>query len=239
MREYSHSLSAWCPLFLKWPLLPASFFVMMIFYQSISNYLLLDIDRLPGMKVYGLPLDAHIPFLPYTLPLYLCFFSFYLLHKPLLSSAINKPMVFWRIEAALIVMTVISCVFFVLLPTQVELRDHALLSLQTGIHPQWLVDACGGLFLLDARTNAWPSIHVSQPLFIMLAVSHLRLYSARKLVVLWVLLGLVVFSVLAMKQHYVWDVVTGALLALLVSQLVFYAGPLRDIPVTRLMGVPS
>ncbi len=221
MRDCDNSQLNWRRLFLRWPILPPSFFVMITLYQGLNHWPVHDESQLPGLAIYGVPVDAQIPFVPISLLPYLSFFAFYLLHKPLLASSALSSRRFWRMEVVLVVMSVVSCACFLLFPTQIELRQQALESLASGVYPAWLVDACLGLFLLDNEINAWPSIHVSQPLFIMLCVTRMQLYSPHKLAMLWLLLLTVMVSVLTLKQHYVWDVATGVLLALASVQVCF------------------
>lgn len=195
---------------------------MIILYQGLNHWTASDKNALPGLETYGSAIDGHIPFLPFSLLLYLSFFAFYLLHKPLLAGSSVGRQRFWRMELVLIAMSVVSCVCFLLFPTQIELREQALLSLTGEAYPAWLIDACRGLFLLDNAVNAWPSIHVSQPLFIMLCVTRMQLYAPHKLLLLWFFLLAVMVSVLTLKQHYVWDAATGVLLALVALQF-FYS----------------
>jgi hypothetical protein len=221
MRDRDSSQFNWRRFFVRWPFLPPSFFVMIALYQGLNHWPAPVETQFAGLAVYGLSIDGLIPFVPFSLLLYLSFFAFYLLHKPLLAGADIRRQCFWRMEIVLIVMSVASCACFLLFPTQIELRQQALLSLASGDYPAWLVNACQGLFLLDNEINAWPSIHVSQPLFIMLCVTRLQLYPPQKLALLWLLLLGVMSSVLTLKQHYVWDAATGVLLALIAVQYYF------------------
>lgn len=221
MRDRDSSKFNWRGFFVRWPVLPPSFFVMIALYQGLNHWSTADDSQLPGLEVYGLSIDGLIPFVPLSLLLYLSFFAFYLLHKPLLAGSDSRRQRFWRMEIVLVVMSVVSCIFFLLFPTQIELRQQAMLDLASGGYPAWLVNACRGLFLLDNEINAWPSIHVSQPLFIMLCVTRLQLYPPQKLSLLWLLLLGVMSSVLTLKQHYVWDAATGVLLALIAVQFYF------------------
>ncbi len=228
-----HGLTDWQQRFVRWPLLPLSFYLMIAAYQLAARLSQATDTRMAGLAEYGLPLDPHIPFVPGSLLLYLSFFGFYLLHKPMLRMGDQGQKQFWRVERLLIAMTMLSCVCFLLFPTRIELREFASLSLATGAFPSWLADACGGLFLLDPAVNAWPSIHVSQPVFILLVVSSCRLYPPRVLVAQWVWLILVVLSVMTLKQHYVWDVLTGLLLALVCHQVLLFQRPLSEMPLLR------
>ena len=115
----------------------------------------------------------------------------------------------------LLYLTVVSCALFLLFPTRVELRDGALLELGVMGLPQWLESACRGFYAIDGPFNAWPSLHISQPLLIMLAITQSGRLPSWKLKLLWGHLLLVCASVLTMKQHYLWDLGTGGLLALL------------------------
>jgi hypothetical protein len=199
--------------------MPSAFWYMIACYGA-SNALS------PGLAPFsidtarlGFGVDALVPFNPWFLPLYLSFFSFWYLPKRLLLQGEAGLWRYRQVNLALMLMTTASCCCFLLFPLEVELRPPLAPLLTDASYPAWLIRACGGLYAFDAPFNAWPSIHVSQPLLIMLIVSDQRLAGAGRVGLLWIYLCLVVASVLFMKQHFAWDVYAGIALALLCWRL--------------------
>ena len=85
----------------------------------------------------------------------------------------------------------------------------------------WPGKLYGGLHTLDTPYNAWPSLHVAQSLYLALAMTvWLKREHADArwllpvLVFLWVDWSALSLSILTTKQHYLWDMVTGAALGL-------------------------
>jgi hypothetical protein len=200
--------------------LPASFYLMIAAYQLCNWYNQRYADGVLGQQQLAVPVDGWIPFTPWALPLYLSFFGFFFLHRSLLSRGRSGRLQYRAIEFSLNVVTVISSACFLWFPSEVELRDPALQllapGLAPGLAPQWLASACAGLYALDGSFNAWPSLHVSLPLLIMLACTRLALFARWQALWLWLWLIAVVGSVLLLKQHYLWDVVSAGLLVALV-----------------------
>ena len=80
-----------------------------------------------------------------------------------------------------------------------------------------------GLYMIDTPTNLFPSIHVYNSIGIHLAVMHSEKLKERK----WVRRGsfimmlLIIASTMFLKQHSVFDVVTGCVMALVMYTLVY------------------
>ena len=85
----------------------------------------------------------------------------------------------------------------------------------------WFADPSLALLRqIDLAGNACPSLHVATSLFTAACLHHLLrdLGSNRLVRVLnWLWCALIVYSTLAIKQHVVWDVVAGAVLALIAA----------------------
>jgi hypothetical protein len=207
-------LQHWRRLYLRVPILPPAFFCMILGYELCNEVnTSLGAPRWYSMSI-ATSWDWQIPFLPGSLPLYLSFISFYFLPKALLRAPVCNEACYGSLHQALQLTTVISCAIFLLAPTPVELRAQATAALSGAHMPYWLLAGCQGLFAIDGQYNAWPSLHVSQPLLIMLVVQQLRLFSPLLRRLLWLHWVLVAASVVTMKQHYLWDVATAIGLAL-------------------------
>lgn len=80
-----------------------------------------------------------------------------------------------------------------------------------------------GLYMIDTPTNLFPSIHVYNSIGVHLAVMHSEKLKERK----WVRRGsfimmlLIIASTMFLKQHSVFDVVTGCVMALVMYTLVY------------------
>ncbi len=67
--------------------------------------------------------------------------------------------------------------------------------------------------MLDPPFNTWPSLHVAFSGLVTLVVAR-WLERRRSVVLLWVCWAAISISTLTVKQHFIWDVITGTLLAL-------------------------
>ena len=155
-------------------------------------------------------LDLAIPFMAWTVVIYLSlFFFFYPL--PLVSMPNNKR---GRYEAlilsqSLILLFIVSNIWFVICPTEVHIRSESFDNVDT-MHPVFLA-MFEGLWFLDDPYNAWPSLHVSSALLFTLFV--IRWCEGKPMLqwgvgIMWVLMSL---SILTTKQHFITDMITGAL----------------------------
>ena len=154
-------------------------------------------------------IDRAIPAWP---PALLPYFSFYLVFCYVAVRAMRGSDAARREWMLLcqttVLVTAISFVLFVLFPCEVQGRAE----LQEAASGVWraMVDA---LHVLDAPTNAWPSLHISLSLLHFLWIdARTRERSLRSLHLVWFVL--LSASVLLTKQHYVFDFVTGSLLAI-------------------------
>ena len=160
-------------------------------------------------------LDRAIPVVPWSIVPYTSLYMFYI--ATLVCTPRNDR---GRLELLLglqgmFLMTVIGVFFFVAFPTEVSIRSQLAPELLAG--EGWPGKLYGGLHTLDAPYNAWPSLHVAQSLYLALAMT---LWLKREhaearwllpvLVFLWVDWGALSLSILTTKQHYLWDMVTGA-----------------------------
>ena len=80
-----------------------------------------------------------------------------------------------------------------------------------------------GLYMIDTPTNLFPSIHVYNSLGVHLAVMHSDKLKEKKWVrrISFVLMCTIIASTMFLKQHSVFDVVTGCVMALIMYTLVY------------------
>lgn len=80
-----------------------------------------------------------------------------------------------------------------------------------------------GLYMIDTPTNLFPSIHVYNSLGVHLAVMHSDKLKEKKWVrrISFVMMATIIASTMFLKQHSVFDVVTGCVMALVMYTLVY------------------
>ena len=102
-------------------------------------------------------------------------------------------------------------IIFLLFPVEIELRSQA-----------YGAEGLFGLMMsalheADAPYNAWPSIHVLLSILVVFFVRFVEVengtWTAPKAVVIWVSCALLVASTALIKQHYVFDGISGIVLA--------------------------
>ena len=159
--------------------------------------------------VGGRSLDSRIPYLPWTLFIYRWYAWFFLLPVLTYPKTESGARELSKLYRGLVMITLTACVVFILCPAEMTLRaaaDH-----QGGskfLHQMTLL-----MYKVDPPFNTWPSMHVALPGLITLVVAR-WLGRRRWTVLLWVCWAATSISTLTVKQHFIWDVITGALLAL-------------------------
>ena len=157
-------------------------------------------------------LDYKIPFIDWTGFFYSLLYVFYLGFYAAQNT--NRGRAESLVTAqAWVLSTLIACLFFALLPAEIDLRWQ-------------LVDAGGldgsyaifyqAIHAVDQPFNAWPCLHIATSFIFAVALT--RWWFQRgcnwAVYLLWpVWLGLFI-SVLTTKQHLIWDALTGTLLGL-------------------------
>lgn len=115
-------------------------------------------------------------------------------------------------------MLLLSCWFvfaiFLILPVEIDLR--AGMAIPDSLFWKIQFDF---MHTVDEPWNAWPSLHIVQSLLIVLVIRRWfpatnKVQSALHLLLIFAWISLLLSTVM-IKQHFVWDVVTGLLYALL------------------------
>ena len=135
----------------------------------------------------------------------------------------------------LILVTLFCVVIFLVLPAEIDLRwqldehwvDHPLNGIETALY--------GFIHFSDNPWNAWPSLHIvhSYLLARMMTLWVIREHGEKPfakafLAILWVEYVLLCGSILTTKQHYLWDLVAGLIVAVFAWKLFEYALSLAD-----------
>lgn len=133
--------------------------------------------------------DRAVPFLPWTIAVYLSQFAFLFLALWLQTGSRDLTRTF----AAIAIATILSCAIFVVWPTAIP-------------RPPVRSAAFDALWLFDVPANCFPSLHVA------LATIAACFWPRRRWVAsIWA--AAIVLSTLTTKQHYAVDVAGGAVVA--------------------------
>ena len=162
----------------------AAYLVFCLFYLGAAA-----IDLRPPQLLQPSLIDRAIPFLPWTIAVYLSQFAFLFLTLRWQRDA--------RVYVPMAVATLISCAIFVLYPTTIA-------------RPAVDSAAFDGLWLFDVPENCFPSLHVS--LAIIAAAYWPR---ARWIGIAWAIA--IAVSTMTTKQHYFVDVAGGIAMGFLTT----------------------
>jgi membrane-associated phospholipid phosphatase len=174
------------------------------------------IGELRGEVFYpALAMDAHFPFVPQAMYVYLLAYvvvlGLYFVRRS--ASFLN------RAYLAFITMNLLAFALFALFPSQGPPRGFP------GADGDAMLQL---MYSVDARWNAFPSLHVANPWLVALLAVRERRFAPVSIVMLFVALGISV-STLLIRQHYLLDVLGGFALAVLVFS-VFHRLRISDRP---------
>ena len=164
------------------------------------------------------PLDLALPFLPLMMVFYISFYAYF-------------PVMFWmaskehrrdqgeRLTLRLIQASWVAFVIFLVFPVEVDLRHQVVHSDDS------FASLFAALHALDTPYNAWPSLHVLQSLLVVLTVQAWLANDGalRPLVraLLWSGWTLLALSTMLVKQHYIFDAVTGLVIGVVLWRMWF------------------
>lgn len=157
-------------------------------------------------------IDTWIPVIPWMIVPYSTLYFYYPMAAILgmkSEQTQRENVIFHQI---LLVLTWMVFVIFILVPVEVDIRS-SVFAADLGIWQPWY----DYLYAVDTPWNAWPSLHIVQSLLAVLVVS--RWYNTEnyrwQIRILWFAWLMLTISVMTTKQHFVWDVVTGIIIAVL------------------------
>ena len=151
---------------------------------------------------FALPLDAAIPFVPWTGLIYWSYFGLFLG-----GAYVIRPARFTRLWVGVLICNLTAYATYGLATAYVPHPDISF------VQPPWLNDLYRGFYLLDAPGNTLPSLHC--------ALSGLLGWNVRKHSPVWLLWAIAIaVSTLTTKEHVLLDVLGGWALAAAVQRLV-------------------
>ena len=192
-----------------------------IFYLKCFQYLETHITK--GYHLIHTPFDDMIPFCEFFVIPYFMWFG-YIAWSVLYFGLCNKNRrEYYQLIINLGIGMTAFLVISYLYPNGQNLRPT--------VFPRENIftDLVRGLYLTDTPTNVFPSIHVYNSVAVAVAVEHSEQLKNRP-VFRNVCLGLtvlIVFSTMFLKQHSVFDVVTGIIMAVFMYMLVYVQNPAR------------
>ena len=153
-----------------------------------------------------LPLDASISYIPILNIAYFSFYIYYILIPLFAQTEVQKKCAI-IFSQRLFVGTLPVFLVFLILPVEVDLRsevsgDDFLTTLLSLIHG------------VDQPYNAWPSLHVGHSLCVVLSLPFIYNINKFAHAALWLGWLLLTISTMTTQQHYLFDVITGILFAL-------------------------
>jgi len=168
------------------------------------------IQRLMSTHEYdfSVALDEKIPFLPHFIWIYHTLIPAIIFTCVVL---IKKKSAFMTAYFSCLVATSVLFIFYVLFPSFYPRGDLSSYYQSTSV---WLVEMTR---MIDSANNTFPSSHVTFSWLMFLSVSNSEIVKKRSFIsvvyFLWALL--VSFSTIVLKQHFIFDVISGMFLALI------------------------
>ena len=150
----------------------------------------------------ALPVDAHVPLLPWTTVIYLGFFLLYIVPAAMAFGHDERMAELDRIVPMMVGWTVLHSLFFVLVPAEVPRSQTPT--------DAWLLEVIRSS---DHPWNAWPSLHVVHVILLAGLVDRWSSAEERRLrrPVVGLVVVLVILSTFTTEQHYVWDAISGTI----------------------------
>ena len=202
----------------------AIFLLFLAFIYHMTNqygFLRLDVSWRPHTMFTmgdGSLLDRNIPFIPGTIHIYNTLLAFFFVHcflYPLTQRGQHEVRILLQTQ---ILLTCTATIFFVLLPSPVDMRDQVQNVLQDMNHGAFHKRLFETLYFIDTHYNSWPCLHIAHPLLITLTVQKWLQKPISK-IILWTWVVLLLVSIATTKQHFVWDLLTGIITGLILYKI--------------------
>ena len=201
-----------------WPRIQFGAWLLMLFICGAAlPYILINrFSQWQGRSTINIhsPLDDAVPFVPWMIVFYISFYAYFPIMMWMGAAEHRRTSALIAVQE-LIVATWLAFGVFLLLPVHVDLRGEV-----SANSFDFIINL---LHALDSPYNAWPSLHVLQS-FLVVLVARTWLIEARQwhtslAICVWLSWVLLCLSTLLVKQHYIFDMVTGIVFGLLFWQL--------------------
>ena len=157
--------------------------------------------------------DQKIPFIAWSFFVYLSLYLYYPAAAWFGRTSNQRIREMFAFHQGLFVMTWVVFLIFIIIPTEIHIRDNIPLHIRNGegFWGLWYGDL---MHKTDMPYNAWPSLHVAQSLLIVLLLRKWEVIQNQTEVLVWICWVGLCISVLTTKQHFIFDLVTGLVAAL-------------------------
>ena len=164
-------------------------------------------------------LDNQIPFIAWTIIPYSSLYIYYPLGAIMAPrNDLGRRKMIALYQTIFLVSWIIFLVF-IFLPSEIHIRSQIPLEVRGG-GGMWGWAYGNSLHITDKPWNAWPSLHIVQSLLIVLTIEHWwsenpqsrKKTTAR--IAMWLAWMMLAISILTTKQHFVWDLFSGIIVAL-------------------------
>ena len=172
--------------------------------------------------------DWRIPALPWSVLIYLTLYFYFPLPLFVADRTLRGCRDFAVFTQGMVLLFLVSYGVFLTLPVEIVVRTQMEELVPSMSSP--FAELFQLVYLLDRPWNAWPSLHVSGSLLIVLFIDYCwsvkEVVSTRQAcsrVTLWLAWVALALSILTTKQHFLWDMVSGAVIGVLAWR--WYVGP--------------
>ena len=159
-------------------------------------------------------LDEKIPFIGWSFFVYLSLYLYYPAAAYFGRESNERIREMFAFHQALFIMTWVVFLIFIIIPTEIHIRDNIPLDVRNG-EGFWGFFYGDLMHKTDKPFNAWPSLHVAQSLLIVLLLRKWGVINKGSEVIVWICWAGLCLSVLTTKQHFIFDLVTGLIVAIL------------------------
>jgi len=154
------------------------------------------------------PIDNMVPFIGWSFVVYLSLYLYYPAAAWFGRDNENRIREMFAFYQSLFVMTWFVYLIFILFPTEIYIREQIPESVRSGegFWGFWYGDL---MHKTDMPYNAWPSLHVTQSLMIVMLLRYWNIVYGWRESLTWIAwIGLCI-SVMTTKQHFFFDMLSG------------------------------
>ena len=154
------------------------------------------------------PIDTMVPFIAWSFVIYLSLYLYYPAAAWFGRDSDERIREMFAFYQSLFVMTWVVYMIFILFPTEIYIRDQIPESVRSGegFWGFWYGDF---IHKADMPYNAWPSLHVTQSLMIVMLLRYWKIVYGWKEILTWIAWIALCISVMTTKQHFFFDLATG------------------------------